>query len=203
MKRFLRSNVFVILSCLAIAPVAGTVFALATRNDSSRLVSPSSEAAIASTDAVDLADETHHYAVAGPIASSSPSSNEEPILIHPSADSTENRESQHIAQESDFNCDNPQYQLEMTYCAGLDHQRADDALNLVYRDLLAVVSDARRQKLIDAELAWIQYRDATCEFERSQYAGGSIEPMIYNLCMARLTEEQTQQLEIYLEEQNR
>ncbi|MEL6322127.1 MAG: lysozyme inhibitor LprI family protein, partial [Cyanobacteria bacterium J06626_14] len=156
MKRFLRSNVFVILSCLAIAPVAGTVFALATRNDASRLVSPSSEAAIASTDAVDLADETHHYAVAGPIASSSPSSNEEPILIHPSADPTENRESQHIAQESDFNCDNPQYQLEMTYCAGLDHQRADDALNLVYRDLLAVVSDARRQKLIDAELAWIQ-----------------------------------------------
>ncbi|MEM7772497.1 MAG: lysozyme inhibitor LprI family protein, partial [Cyanobacteria bacterium P01_A01_bin.37] len=108
------------------------------------------------------------------------------------------REALHVAQR--FNCDDPQYQQEMNYCAGLDYERADDELNRTYTDLLSVIPESRREKLIAAELAWITYRDNTCEFERSQFDGGSIEPLIYYSCMARLTQDQTLQLETYLEE---
>jgi uncharacterized protein YecT (DUF1311 family) len=98
-----------------------------------------------------------------------------------------------------FDCDNPQYQQAMNECAYLDYQEADEALNETYNRLVETLSASRREKLVAAEQAWIIYRDATCEFERSQYAGGSIEPLIYYSCMEQLTQEQTLRLGRYLQ----
>jgi uncharacterized protein YecT (DUF1311 family) len=119
-----------------------------------------------------------------------------------SVNSVASDESGAIAQNPDFNCDNPQYQMEMNDCSALDYQRADEALNTTYNTLIAVMPEPQREKLVRAELAWIEFRDATCEFERSQYEGGSIEPLIYNSCMAELTQEQTLRLQSYLEDYN-
>lgn len=88
----------------------------------------------------------------------------------------------------------------MNHCAHLDYQQADEVLNRTYNALLASVSGVRREKLVDAERAWIDYRDYTCEFERSQFEGGTMAPLIYHSCMAQLTREQTIRLETYLQE---
>jgi uncharacterized protein YecT (DUF1311 family) len=51
-------------------------------------------------------------------------------------------------------------------------------------------------KLREAQRAWIVFRDAHCTVEGyDQARGGSMEPMVYHGCRARLTRERTRQLE--------
>ncbi len=102
-----------------------------------------------------------------------------------------------VAQRT--NCDNPMTQAEMNACAGIAYQNADRKLNQVYQQLLPKLSTSRKQKLITAQRAWIRFRDSSCDFERSEVAGGSMEPMMYSNCMASVTEERIQDLERYLE----
>ncbi len=61
------------------------------------------------------------------------------------------------------------------------------------------MSKTRQQKLIAAQLAWIKFRDASCEFETSAYEGGSIAPAIYSACLEETTKQRTQQLREYLQ----
>ncbi|HLP88001.1 MAG TPA: lysozyme inhibitor LprI family protein [Nostocaceae cyanobacterium] len=96
------------------------------------------------------------------------------------------------------NCSNPQTQADINQCAGLSYQNADKKLNQVYRQLLPKLPKARQNKLISAQQAWIKFRDASCEFERSAFEGGSIAPSIYAGCLEKLTKQRTQQLQEYL-----
>lgn len=106
-----------------------------------------------------------------------------------------------VAQQP--NCNNPQTQGEMNACAGIAYQNADRRLNQVYRQLLPKLSGSRRQKLISAQQAWIKFRDANCTFERSEFAGGTMEPMVYSSCLANVTKQRTAQLEQYLSDADR
>ncbi|MBD2196444.1 MULTISPECIES: lysozyme inhibitor LprI family protein [Calothrix] len=101
-----------------------------------------------------------------------------------------------------LNCNNAQTQVEINQCAQLSYQNADKKLNQVYKKLLPTLSSSRKQKLITAQQAWIKFRDASCEFERSQYAGGTIAPTIYLGCLERTTQQRTQQLQDYLNSDN-
>ncbi len=102
----------------------------------------------------------------------------------------------HLAQK--LNCNNPQTQLEINQCTNLSYQNADKKLNAAYQKLLPKLDRTRKQKLITAQQAWIKFRDASCEFERSQYEGGTIAPAIYLGCLENITKERTQQLQEYL-----
>ena len=112
------------------------------------------------------------------------------------------------AQARQFNCSNPQAQMEMNACADIDFQRADAELNRVYRDSIAAERQADRELdrtydhgpsnesiLRDAQRAWVAFRDAQCIHEANGEArGGSMEPMVYSICQARLTRERIAQL---------
>lgn len=95
------------------------------------------------------------------------------------------------------NCKNPQTQGEMNACANLSYQNADKKLNLVYQQVRAKLQGANREKLTDAQLAWIKFRDGNCAFFRSQVEGGSMEPMIFSGCLADITKKRTASLESY------
>lgn len=97
-----------------------------------------------------------------------------------------------------LNCNNPQTQVAINECTKLSYQNADKKLNQVYQQLLPTLESFRKQKLIAAQLAWIKFRDTTCEFERSRYEGGSIAPTIYFGCLRNTTKLRTQQLQEYL-----
>lgn len=106
-----------------------------------------------------------------------------------------------VAQQP--NCNNPQTQSEMNACAGIAYRNADRRLNQVYQQLTPKLSASRRQQLVTAQQAWIRYRDASCNFERSEVEGGSMAPMVQASCLARLTEQRTKDLQQYLESTNR
>ncbi|MGA9378678.1 MAG: lysozyme inhibitor LprI family protein, partial [Phormidium sp.] len=85
------------------------------------------------------------------------------------------------------NCKDPQTQVEINACAGIEYRNADKKLNRVYQQLLPKLSPSRKQKLILAQTAWISFRDANCEFERSQFEGGTMAPAAQASCLAQLT----------------
>lgn len=69
------------------------------------------------------------------------------------------------------------------------YDAADQQLNAVYQDLQDVLSPAAQEQLTDAQLAWLDYRDAHCAFETGET----------NTCLAQLTTLQTQRLKDQLE----
>ena len=79
-------------------------------------------------------------------------------------------------------------------CAHREFQAADAELNKAYGRLAGILDAEEKALLKEAELAWIKYRDSNCTFESSQYAGGTMRPMIESFCLARVTKARTAEL---------
>ena len=111
--------------------------------------------------------------------------------------------------EDRLDCEDPQYQVEMNRCAALDFEQQDAELNRVWAQVIAAAREAdgeinrefdqrptEEAMLREAQRAWIAFRDAHCTVEAYREArGGSMEPMVYEACRARLTEERIGQLQ--------
>jgi uncharacterized protein YecT (DUF1311 family) len=92
-------------------------------------------------------------------------------------------------------CEGHGSQAEASGCARREFQAADAELNMAYGRLAGILDAGEKALLKEAELAWIKYRDATCTFESSQYAGGTMRPMIESFCLTRVTRARTAELE--------
>ncbi len=86
-------------------------------------------------------------------------------------------------------------QLEMNECAHAGYVAADAQLNAVW-PMAKARADANGSGalLLDAQRKWIAFRDAACAAEIAPYAGGSIQPLIFNTCLARVTRARTEDL---------
>ncbi len=73
----------------------------------------------------------------------------------------------------------------------LTYAYADRQLNRSYQALLNDVSPRERELVIDAQLAWIDYRDRHCIFETMVQ---KTEAITNNPCLTRLTDIRSQQL---------
>lgn len=104
-------------------------------------------------------------------------------------------------------CENPLDQYSLTYCAGVEYETADAELNRLWPDVVAAaklsdeyVGDLARERgvpttleaLRTAQRAWISFRDAQCEYEAYEMFGGTGQPMVGSLCLARLTRERVE-----------
>lgn len=98
------------------------------------------------------------------------------------------------------NCKNPETQLAMNLCAAKDYERDDARLNKSYRELVAKLETARRDKLRDLQLAWLKFRDLQCDFQSVQYEGGSMYSLVRSSCLADLTKQRNKDLKDLLEE---
>lgn len=113
------------------------------------------------------------------------------------------------APEPDDDCDDPQTQQRMNFCAALDFGAADAALNAQW-ELTAAAMKARDteidreydrqpghyETLIEGQRAWLAYRDAECLSQSFMARGGSMQAMLELHCKAYLTELRTEQLRV-------
>ena len=97
-------------------------------------------------------------------------------------------------------CADAQSQLEMNMCWGNQYKAADSRLNAVYREFTSKLNPEETAQLRTAQLAWIKFRDANCEFVADQYKGGSIRPMIAAMCLADVTNARTSELKAQMKE---
>ena len=93
-----------------------------------------------------------------------------------------------------------QTQRGLDACAGAARDKADAALNGAYKQIVGRLADnpGKTKRLIEAEKAWIAFRDAECAFANSDTEGGSIHSMEVTLCEEKLTNIRAQQLRRYL-----
>ncbi|MCJ8159584.1 lysozyme inhibitor LprI family protein [Sphingomonas sp. LaA6.9] len=104
------------------------------------------------------------------------------------------------------NCASPVTQADMNQCADRDYQAADAALNRQWKVTSEAMKTADREagaqdgrpgyaaSLLEAQRAWLKYRDTHCVSEGYQARGGSMEPMLVSACRAELTKQRTEQL---------
>ena len=95
--------------------------------------------------------------------------------------------------EQEDPCPGARTQQELNQCASRAFQKADAELNKLYQQLMKDAGAAEKAKLRAAQLAWIKFRDAHCEYEAFSNTGGSIYPMVYSFCLAELTGQRSEQ----------
>lgn len=98
-------------------------------------------------------------------------------------------------------CSNATDQATMTKCVNDQLAAADHKLNELYKTIEKRLADDHDTKklLINAQRAWIAFRDNECTFAASGTDGGSIHPMMLAMCKTSLTEARNQQLSDYLQ----
>lgn len=90
-------------------------------------------------------------------------------------------------------------QTTLNECAAAEFRAADARLNAAYRKVTGrLTEESARRSLVEAQRAWIRFRDAECGFDTNVYEGGSIRPMMVSECLKRLTEQRTADLNTYL-----
>ena len=87
-----------------------------------------------------------------------------------------------------------QTQPEMNAQARADFKQTDAELNKTYQSVLAKLSTAEKQKLKQAQRAWIASRDAEAARAAKEAEGGSMAPTLRYEKMAELTQERTNEL---------
>jgi uncharacterized protein YecT (DUF1311 family) len=97
-------------------------------------------------------------------------------------------------------CADPTDQVTMNACAQASFQRSDAELNSTYKKIMTLLADDPDAKaaLVDAQRAWISFRDADCAFSASGVAGGSAYAMIYTNCLDGTTQQRLGDLDYYL-----
>ncbi len=101
-----------------------------------------------------------------------------------------------IAQR--INCNNPRSTVEEKYCAGIAYEAVDKKLNQVYQQLKSKLTGTEKQRLVESQLAWIKYRDTTCDFETYSSRDGTGYGVFLNECLQRITQERTNDLRQYI-----
>jgi uncharacterized protein YecT (DUF1311 family) len=71
---------------------------------------------------------------------------------------------------------------EMMNCVDVETKRQDEKLNQSYQKLLASVKPARKTQLVDAQRAWLKYRELNCAFY-DDGSGGTAAGLAANDCI--------------------
>ncbi len=94
-----------------------------------------------------------------------------------------------------------QTQAEMNNQAYKDYKVADAKMSTLYKKVLNSLTNASDKKLLlEAQRAWIKYKESHCKLIANAYEGGSIQPLIYSTCLTSITEARIKELEELIEE---
>jgi len=74
-------------------------------------------------------------------------------------------------------------------------READTAMNAVAAKIEGRLSGDDKQRFVEAEQAWLAYRDANCDAEKARHDGESDQPHVEAACLARLTDERRAELQ--------
>lgn len=96
------------------------------------------------------------------------------------------------AQAAD--CANPMDQATFNTCAAQEYSAADKRLNQVYNDYRQRLDARQKDRLKDAQQAWLHYRDLHCKFAASSVEGGSAYTMVFDGCLAEVTDARVKEL---------
>jgi uncharacterized protein YecT (DUF1311 family) len=97
-------------------------------------------------------------------------------------------------------CANATSQMAMNVCADQAYRKTDAELNAVYSQITDRLKHDKEatELLVNAQKAWLAFRDAECTFATSASAQGSVYPMLVTQCRNGLTSKRIDELKTYL-----
>ncbi|NDI85063.1 lysozyme inhibitor LprI family protein [Undibacterium crateris] len=84
---------------------------------------------------------------------------------------------------------------EMLACNDDEFTRQDKLLNINYKQVMKVVSNERRKRILDAQRAWIKYRDTNCD-SYIDADGGTSSILNASSCKLKLTAARASELKL-------
>ena len=95
-----------------------------------------------------------------------------------------------------------QTQAQMNADAGAAWKRADAGMTVQWKRTYAQMKarektgdgSAYAAALLNAQRAWLKFRDTHCLIAAAEFQGGSLQPMARAQCLAAITDERTRQL---------
>lgn len=113
------------------------------------------------------------------------------------------------AAAQDIDCDNAMAQQEMNWCAEQDWLAADAELNAVWPMARAAMKEidaglpadmrGADKALLEAQRAWLAFRDAECAAAGWPMRGGTAERLLIYGCLYTLTQQRTADLRVLAE----
>jgi uncharacterized protein YecT (DUF1311 family) len=97
------------------------------------------------------------------------------------------------ADNIELNCDHPVAMMEQDLCASREAEAADAALNAAYAKVRRGLDAARRALLVDAQRAWVAFRDKQCNYVLV-VSEGSGRNVAFAGCLTGLTKTRTRDL---------
>lgn len=98
---------------------------------------------------------------------------------------------------------------EINECAAIEQQAVEKRLNAAYRKVLAYLDSAEpaiaddaaraRARLVEAQRAWIRFREADCDALYELNASGTIRTVLWIGCMQSHAERRIEQLDDFME----
>lgn len=98
------------------------------------------------------------------------------------------------ASEPSGICPNNRTQSELNDCSAKMANVADASLQKFIATYMKRLNPQQIQLFNSANSDWIRYRASSCKFESSGVLGGSVYPMIFDLCMASKSDQRLQEL---------
>lgn len=104
-----------------------------------------------------------------------------------------------------LDCANAVSTVDMNACAAQEQQQVEQQLNEVYQRVLAAtpakvnaqIPAKPRQRLIEAQRAWVKFREADCKAVYELWADGSIRNLQLQGCMQEHAKLRIKQLEAF------
>lgn len=104
-----------------------------------------------------------------------------------------------IAQSRNFGVTPPaceeETQLALNRCAIRWSKTADFLRSLIYNEVYSQIPEAKKVQLKAIEQTWTAYRDIHCQESSAPFRKGSIYPLLYHSCLARVTNERIADLQ--------
>ncbi len=94
-----------------------------------------------------------------------------------------------------LNCAEAANTVEMIECADIDYKKADKHLNQSYAAAKKTLDAEGAKLLLDAQRAWIKFRDTNCAVVADQARGGTLAPQLAIGCAAGMTETRAKELD--------
>lgn len=93
-------------------------------------------------------------------------------------------------------CQNAMATPDINECASIEQKKVEDKLNKVYQRVIKTIGEAdTRKALVDAQRAWVKFREADCKAVYELYKGGTIRTVMFIGCMQQHAEARIKNLE--------
>lgn len=106
-----------------------------------------------------------------------------------------------------LDCKNAMNTMDMNDCAAIEQKAVEVRLNEVYQRVMKELDKPDeelekyaevKKKLLEAQRAWVRFRQSDCDAQYAYYMGGSMRNLVYLGCMQSRAETRIKELEEYL-----